>query len=443
MGDITSKQYKIYLTPRTGEFTYGTEIEISAEIIFNGIKTMKKSIDSSDYEIGVYTYGDINLKIVNKNGKYSDELDNRSVFDFSRDLAKIRVDYSDNDGDITRFKGLINEEATNQDLDKEEITFRVLSSDSIIRTTKVAGGLIANGVTASSAIKSILNQARITSVLNFSASNITVDQDFTIDVGSEFDNNNARKALNDLLVATNSVLIIDSSDNMIVQSRAEATISVLNLFGPYDEKMRENITGLKKYNTGKHRTFTSVKIGDVEENDNGFVLDFGYRQFFSNLPFITTDATKITIAKRILAEFKTPRIELEVSVPTHVAKNIDLLDPVSVNYPLRVKRITDKFLPTVGITSIGDTDMPLPKVFGDAAISSAVGFKVIEISENPVSFETSLKLRQFGWFTDPASCYIGFAKIGSAAICGTGDDCDKFNPAVIGGAQIGCTEVVA
>ena len=62
MSDTTSKQYKIYLTPKTGQFTYGTEILISAEILYNGVKTMKKSIDSSDYEVGVYTYGDITLK---------------------------------------------------------------------------------------------------------------------------------------------------------------------------------------------------------------------------------------------------------------------------------------------------------------------------------------------------------------------------------------------
>lgn len=438
---MTSKQYKIYLTPKIGEFTYGDEIQISAEILFNGIKTMKKSIDASDHEVGVYTYGDIALKVINKDGKYNDETDGRSVFKYSRDLAKIRVDYSDGNGDITRFKGLINDEATKQDLDKEEISFRVLSNDSVIRTTKVAGGLIADGVLASNAIKSILNQSKILSVLNYSASNINVDQDFIVDEGSKFDNKNARKALNDLLVATNSVLIIDSSDNMIVQSRDENSGDILNLYGPYDEKMRQNIHGVRKYNSGKHRTFTSIKIGGLDVSDNGFVLDYGYRQLERTLDFITSDATKTIVATKILNEFKMPRVELEISVPTHIVKNSELLDSVSINYPLRLKRIKDKFLPIIGITKIGDSEMPLPDAFGSASISPAIGFKIIEIAENPTKFETILKLRQFGWFTDPASCIIGFATIGEATICGTGEACDKWNPAAISGGQIGCTKI--
>lgn len=441
MADVISKQYKVYLTPKTGEFTYGDEIQISAEILFNGIKTMKKSIDSSDHEVGIYTYGDISLKVINRDGKYNDELDGRSIFKYTRDLAKIRVVYSDNDGDITRFNGLINEEATKQDLNKEEIQFRVLSNDSVIRTTKVAGGLIANGVLASDAIKSILNQAKITSVLNYSDSNINVDQDFVVDDGSKFDNKNARNALNDLLIASNSVLIIDGDNNIFVQSRKQTSGDILNLYGPYDEKMRQNIHSVRKYNPGRHRTFTSVKIGGVEVDDDGFVLDYGYRQLERNLPFITSDATRTVVATRILNEFKMPRVELEVSVPTHIVKNANLLDQVSVNYPLRVKRINDKFLPTVGITKIGDTEMPLPDVFGDASISPAMGFKIIEIAENPAKFETILKLRQFGWFTDPSSSIVGYAVIGVSAIGGTGDACDKWSPAFVGGGQIGCTKI--
>lgn len=441
MVDVTSKQYKVYITPKTGEFTYGDEVQVSAEIIFNGIKTMKKSIDSSDHEVGVYTYGDIVLKVINKDGKYNDEFDGRSIFRYSRDLAKVRVVYSDNNGDITRFNGLINDEATKQDFEKEEVQFRVLSNDSVIRTTKVAGGLIANGVLASDAIKAILNQAKILSILNYSDSNINVDQDFTVDDGSKFDNKNARKALNDLLVASNSVLIIDSSDNMIVQSRNASSGDILNLYGPYDEEMRQNINSVRKYNSGRHRTFTSVKIGGLEVDDNGFVLEYGYRQLERSLDFVTSDDTRAIIGRKILNEFKMPRIELEISVPTHIVKNANLLDQVSVNYPLRVKRYEDKFLPIVGITKIGDTEMPLPSAFGNASISPAIAFKIIEIAENPTSFETILKLRQFGWFTDPSSSIIGFAVIGSSVIGGTGDPCDKWNPATIGGGQIGCTKI--
>jgi len=70
-----------------------------------------------------------------------------------------------------------------------------------------------------------------------------------------------------------------------------------------------------------------------------------------------------------------------------------------------------------------------------------MAFKVIEIAENAGKFETVLKLRQYGWFNDPASCYVGYAKIDESTICETGTACDAFEVAFIGGGKINCTLV--
>jgi len=441
MADVTSKQYKVYITPKISEFAYGDEVQVDAEILFNGIKTMKKSIDSSDYEIGVYTYGDIALKVDNKDGKYNDEMDKRSIFNYTRDLAKVRVDYSDNNGDVTRFRGLINEEATKQDLDKKEVKFRVLSNDSVIRTTRVAGGLIPNGSLASTAVKNILNQTKITSILNYSASNIALERDFTIDNGSKLENKSSREALNQILTVSNSVLIIDSSDNIIVKPRDFNDISLLSLYGPYDLFNRQNILGVKSYNNGRHRTFTSVKLAGYEVTDSAFAADYGYRQIEKEADFITNDISKASLAQNILDDFKAPRIELELTCPTHVVKDVNLLDPISLNYPLRIERYESDFLPVIGITKIDDADQRLPNTYGDIDIKPNVAFKIIETSENPLRFETTLKLRQFGYYTDVFSSYVGFAVIGESVIGGTGDACAKWNPAVIGGGYLGCTKV--
>lgn len=413
---MISRQYKVYMTTRLSENIYGEEVEISAQILNTGIKAMKKSIDSSDYEIGVYTYGDISLKVTNYNGEYNDETDGRSLFPYSRDLTKIRIVYKDNNGEYTRFRGLINDVATKQNIGREEVEFRVLSLDSVIKTTKVSGGLINDNSLASTAIKSILNQTGITRVLNYNESNINVDVDFTIDVGSYFDNNESRKSLNELLFFTNSVLLIDSSDNIIVQSRKENSKDTLNLYGAYDEKNRQNIIDLKKYNNGKHRTFTSVKIEGIESTDNEYVLDYGFKQLVKKATFITNESTKKKIGDRILLEFKKPMIELEVTVETETVKNSDLLDRVSLNYPMRIVRHENKFLPIVGVAKIGDSLTPLPESYGNISISPAIAFKIIEISENPKSFQTTLKLRQYGWLSEPASSIIGFGRIGEAVI---------------------------
>lgn len=443
MSDVESRQYKIYFTPRVSEFVYGDEIEVSASIVSTGVNTMKKSIDSGDFEVGVFVYGDVTLKAINKDGYLGTEKDGRSIFTYSRDKTKVRIDFVDNEGSSTRFKGIINEEATKEDFEKEELTFRVLSLDSVLRTERISGGLISSGITATAAFASMLNRTKITSVLNYSLANITPNVDITIDDGSKFDNQTTREALNDLLLATNSVLLIDSSDNMLVKSRENSTIANATvLYGPYDLQNRQNIISVKKYNTGMHRTFTSVDVDSTTYTDLPHALDYGYRQKRVSFDFITDTDTRSTIAQSLVNEFRIPKLEFEVELTTSVAKNINLLDNISVDYPLRVKRYSEStFLPVVGQTKIADSEMVLPYVFGNNQIFGEAAFKVIEISENPKNFITTLKLRQTtaGWLTDSGSCLVGYARVGEAEICGSGTACDSYEVALIGGAKIGCT----
>ena len=91
---MTPIQYKVYFTPKLTATTYGTEIEVSAKIIDTGVSTMKRSIDAGDYDIGVFYYGDVTLKAINKNGYLSQIHDHRSIFTYSRDLTKVRIEYN-------------------------------------------------------------------------------------------------------------------------------------------------------------------------------------------------------------------------------------------------------------------------------------------------------------------------------------------------------------
>ena len=74
-----------------------------------------------------------------------------------------------------------------------------------------------------------------------------------------------------------------------------------------------------------------------------------------------------------------PMIELELSAPTHIVKNAELLDPVSLNYPLRVKRMDNNFLPVIGITKIDEAAMPLPNTYGDKSIKSDVAISILRV----------------------------------------------------------------
>jgi hypothetical protein len=443
-------RYRVYMTPRTGQFTYGTEIEITDHVTIQGIGTTKRAIDSQDYEIGVYFYSDLQLVGSNDNGYFNGPDDLRSIFQYNRDLTKCRVVYENTTGDTIAYYGLLQDQATRIDAVNETVTFRILSLDSIISITQVTGGTVASGVTCKSAMLSILNQAAISSVLSISSVNVTPDLNFTIDIGDAFDDMQTQDALNLLLVASNSTMKISSSGVVTIQSRAANNVSALNLYGPYDELRRQNVINIQNYNTGLQRMFTSVIITDANGVDTTFdnvplAQTYGYNQTALTFPFLLANGSVPLVGKTILAEFSSPKVEMEVEVPTSIAKNVDLLDLVSVNWPLRITPITDKMLPVIGTSVIGNSAYPLPNKNGSLFVLPNVAFKVIEIDNDAVNFTTILKLRQVGttisdgYFNNPTSSVIGFAVIGSAAIGGTGSTDAKWNPSALGAARVGST----
>jgi len=389
-----SVRYRVYLTPQVTKGTYGTEIEISDRVTLSGLNKMRKSLDSSDFDIGAYYYGDINLTGANDDGFFSED-DDRSVFPGGRDLSKVRVSFDESGTETTLFKGLINEESTRLNIVTNSIQMRVLSQDSVIRTAKVNPAVIPNGVSASSAMLTILNQAHITNILGVDAGNINVPYDPNIDDGSQYDNLSVRDVLNELLLISNSVMFIDSNDDIIIRSRNENANPIRYLYGPFDMNGRENIVAVKKFNNGKHRMVNSVKVNNSEVNDGDLINTFGFKQKKIDVDSITAQATEEAIAQVILDEFKAPKIELELTVKTELAKGYDLQDRVSVNYPKRYA--TDKrFLPIVGINAIDQENSPLPYVYGSASIDPGLGFKIISIDHSAKNFTTDIKLRQIG-----------------------------------------------
>lgn len=446
-------RYRVYMTPRTSQLVYGTEIEVTDHITLGGINQIKRALDSQDYEIGVYFYSDLELIGSNDNGYFNDSSDLRSIFSYNRDLTKVRVVFENTSGDAITYYGLIQDKATRVDALNETITFRVLSLDSVISTTQVAGGTVPTGASVKTAMFNILNQAAISSVLTININNINPSTSFTIDVGDAFDNTQTQDSLNQLLVASNSTMKISSAGVVTIQARAANNVAALSLYGPYDEYHRQNVINIQNYNTGLQRMFTSVEI--VDGNGGTTVFDnvalahtYGYSQTSLEFDFLTSAANIATVGKAILAEFSSPKVEFEVEVPTSIVRDLDLLDLVSINWPLRITpSVAGKMMPVIGTTTIGDANGPLPNKAGSLFVLPQMAFKVIEIDQDPNTFTSIVKLRQIGtslsdgWFTNPTSSIIGFAIVGAAKIGGTGDTNAQWNPSVIGAALVGSTNV--
>ena len=416
--------YKVSITPRSGTYTYGSAVDVSDLVDVNGISSIKGQIDSTDYDMGAFKYSDVTIKGINRNGYFNDENDKRSIFfPFSRDLAKVNITFTNTSGDTIVFNGLLNEEATKLDFKNDVISFRVLSLDSVIRSTNVSSGTISDGSLCSAAIKTILNVPAITAILTYDATKINVASDFIIDLGSALEQMTTRDALNMLLVASNSVMTLTSAGVMVIKSRAATnTGSILNLYGPYDQKRRENTVDLKDYNSGKHRMFNSFLINDTQVDNHDYVAAYGFRQKTINMDFITNNSTEADIGATLVDEFNLPKIELSVDVPTFVAKDSSLLDRVSLDWPLRITPYTGSFLPVIGDAVIGDATTKLPNRFGSLNIDPGIAFKIIEINHNPSNFITTLKLRQSGttyadgYYRTQYSNIVGFAVVGSAVI---------------------------
>ncbi len=388
-------RYRVYLTPRVSLEEYGDEIEISEWVTAN-LGTVTRSIDSTDYRIGVFTYSDLNLVCENSSGRFNDFNDSRSLFPYSRDQAKVRVVYEDDDGTTITFRGVIADAATRIIPREDEIEFQVLGRDSVLRQAQVAAGTVTTGMTFEQALNAILNSQEVTRVLGFDAANINPDYNGTVGDGSKFDKKSKKDAVNELLLASNSIMLLDEDDNIIITSRThDTTKDPLELFGPGDLHGRENITDLPEYNTGLHRVFNSIKINETEETDETSRATYGLRKKEDSFDWVTDTAVEEAIASALVDEFKNQKTELSVEVPTFLAKDYDLLDRVSIDYPL-IRRPSGEFFPISGITVSGDETAPTPFISGSVVIDPNVAFKIIEIAEDPKTFMTVLKLRQIG-----------------------------------------------
>lgn len=441
-------RYRVYITPVYSGMVYADEREITDYVRIDGLPNISRGIDSGDYEFGNYTYDDLSLIAINTNGIFSDASDSRSMFETTRDLSKIRVEFLDYLDEVTTvFKGLINDEATRFNAVGDEITFRVLSIDSVIKKTEVPAGLIESGDLVSQALFKMLSVPKISNVLTVLEANINPDLDFTIDDGEFFNGMNTREAANKLMLFSNSIMLIDSDENVIIQSRTHNLNAVHTFYGPYDIKYRQNIISLNAYNTGLHRNFTSIKVNSEQAQVDAYVETFGFRNKNFIAEFVNENETEAMIADRLMNEFKVPKIELNIEVPTRIARDVQLLDRVSLDWSLRIKPIDGTFLPIVGMAEIGDPETPLPDNFGSLVIDRNLCFKVIHITENPSDFYTILKLRQIGTeindgvINEPTNCLVGFAIIGFAIICEGGDPCDYFEDSHVGSAMVGCTLV--
>lgn len=399
-----TQRYEVLATPLVRQGVYGSAIDVTKDIDITdlisrgGIGNLNRQVDDGDFDIGVYTFGYINLKCINHTGKFSDPHDYRSIFQYKRDLAKMDITFFDTVGNETlRFRGIVNDESTRDDYNSKIVTLRVLSLDSVFRKTIIAGGTVADDNLFSVAVFNILNVTAITTILTLDVANINLDLDLQIDDGEFFSNLTVKDALESLMLASNSVLVVDSNDTIFVRSRLENDVDNPQhlFFGSGDPQGRENILRIIQYNTGFHRAFNSITIGsDFGETNDIYQPIYGGSQKSLDIPFITDLTKKQQIADKIIEEFGFPKTEMVLEVQSQHAREVEMLDSISIDYPKQVTPYTDNTIPFFGQAIAGEAVAPF--VSGGIVIPPGFKWKVIAINENPDKMITAIKVRRAG-----------------------------------------------
>lgn len=402
---MASYRYQVFITPLISLDVYGDEVEITDYVDAVTVSDIQGAIDSynSDFDFGVYTFGRINLRLVNDRGRFSDPPDTRSLFTFTRDLAKIRINFYETGTDQTgtiSFKGLIADEATQWDFKTNAMTITVLTNESILRSMLIPDGYIVGTDGLHDAIKKILNQNRVKAVLTYDADNIVpATENWTIDVPTYFDGMNAWDALKELTLASCSVLYVDKSNAVHVKNRAQnqtADYSQFQAFfyGAGDLAGRENILDLTGYSAGMARVINACLVNGQLVEDSTSEAIWGTRRKELSFDFITDSSAEQGIANTVLTWHKWPKVEMEITVPTRLADSLEFLDMVSVYFPFRFTPSGSNPLPICGIAIAGQA--VLGATIGET-ISELKGWKIIGKKENVKTFETVLKLRNIGY----------------------------------------------
>jgi hypothetical protein len=391
---MTDKAYKVYLTPLIKEMTYGDEVEISDYVINSSLGSIKKMTDSNDGTIGEYALGSCDLTCSNYNGEFNQD-DPRSHFPYKRDGSKIRVTYYDSLTESTlSFRGLVNDEGTTSSED-DTIKIKVIELANILRKEQIGGGTVNIGDTFSDAIKSLLNQPAITAVLTYDENEISVGLDLEIDDEGYFGNISTWDGIKALLIVSNSIIYIDN-ETVKVKARNYKTGDVAYFYGPGDQLDRENIIKISNYNNGAHRIFNSVTINDYNHTDSTSASWFGLKEKSLTFSFITDTTKESLIAQTLVEQFRYPRIEFEMTVPTSMANDIDFFDTIGVTHPVRTKPYSTNHAALWDVSKYDTTGDTWNVDFGGFTIDGRLAFKIIQRTESPKDFLTTLKMRGRG-----------------------------------------------
>lgn len=404
---------RVYIKPFDTQGNYSSDfIEITDDVIASSLSNIKKEIDSTEYDAGVFKYSAFKINLANEHGKYSDVDVIRSIFKYKRSDSIIKITWSYNDEDLSPFniklgsyrleestelvifEGLINDEASLLDIETQTISFRCFGYEYLFQRMEVPYGSLTPGDNLSSIIYDCLNQTLFTTHVTVDAGNINVGTDAASDAVADLENKTVKEALDELLIITNSILYIKNNVLYVVDRSESATVQY-EFYGQASDSGIENIEGIKKYRTGLNRIFNYWTWKDTAliSKYNDTINTYGIRKKEIESPLITNSSKINTILGALSAEFGPVKKELNLSTKLDYERfQLGLLDKVTIDYPTVYKAADNNPLPLYGVAVYGTARYP----FGEwsLTIDSSANWKIIGINYNINSGLIEFKLRE-------------------------------------------------
>ena len=340
---------RCYIKPFNDAGVYQDWIEVTSDVDFKSMGSVSSKLESSEFDVGVFTFGSVSLKLNNADGDYSDIDDINSIFRFRRSGSKVKITWQKGDTDavcgfdfwgecypyyeLTILEGLLNDEALTQDLRISDVTFKVLSYTSIFKTIETPFSSLSNGDKVSEIFDVLLADPTALSTITVTPVNININYDAVIDDVSSYEDTDISEVINNLLIISNSVLYFKDDSIYISDRTATATVQE-TFYGQASSLGVENVQKLDKIRSGLSRTFNLWRWEDtaLSSKNTSSIDDNGLRVKEIGFKEVTNNTTRQAILDSYKTEFQDPEREFTFTTNLDV-ENRDLLDRVNFDYP--------------------------------------------------------------------------------------------------------------
>lgn len=392
--------------------------------------TIDQSLDSGDMDIGVFTVGNITLAFNNRDGRFCEPWDSRSLWAAfeTRHLTKIKIEAGYLDDDFAKitedvFEGLIDDRGVSTS-DRDEVSMKVLSLDSAFKQVTVPAGSLSSAILASQAIYILCSRGEITVHMTVDQDNIVPANDIVIDDPNAFDARKLDDVLNELMLITDSVLYVDEDRNLIVRERLETRRVKREFRRNAASGKSDNVYAINGFNSGRQRVrnywqWSNTTI--VAKSSELHIKRWGANKKTVSSTAITNAATKLAVVERLRDQWQFPKREVEI-VTDYLANELSIFDMVTVDCQPPLDRQTD--LPIGGTGTAVAGSCTAARFAAGLHIEPDVGFKIIGFRHDLGSFKTTLRLREKGNQINDGYIVIPLTKAIDVAVAGSPVDVD-------------------